>query len=155
MVETRTDTRSSTPNLLLSGLHMTALPAVSLDAITSFQGMNLNIDTEPQQYLPTSGLRYRDLMKSVFQQPATRARNCHIVTASFMGAVTDLRSQAMYGQDARLRELLQDLESDSAAAKLVLPSWFTNAARSFANGETAREHQMRLHTLIVWKGYVS
>lgn len=134
---------------------MTALPTVSLDAITSFQGVDLILETDFQQYLPTSGLRYRDLMESVFQTPATRARNCHIVAASFMGAVTDLRSQAMYGQSTRLRELLQDLESDSAAAKLVLPSWFTHAARSFATGETAREHQMRLHTLIVWEGYVS
>jgi hypothetical protein len=141
---------SSTPNLLLSGLHMTALPAVSLDAITS-QFVELDMDTEIPQYLPTSGLRYRDIMESVFQRPATRARNSHIATCSFMGAVTDLRSQAMYGQNPRLQELLQDLESDSAAAKLVLPSWFTNAARSFATGETAREHQSRLHTLLVWE----
>lgn len=129
---------------------MTALPAVSLDTITS-QSVEVNMEAEIPQYLPTSGIRYRDIVESVFHQSATRARNLHIAACSFMGAVTDLRSQAMYGQNPRLHEFLQDLESDSAAAKLVLPSWFTNAARSFATGETAREHQSRLHTLLVWE----
>jgi hypothetical protein len=124
---------------------------VSLDDITN--PLPYDSDAylaEDVQFLPSSGLKFWEVILSAFQRPATRSRNIHLAVCAFMAAVTDCRSQVLYRENPRTKRLLQDVESDSAAAKLMLPAWYTNAAQSTSNLETPREHQLRLHSLLVW-----
>jgi len=66
-----------------------------------------------------------------------------------MRAVTDVRCLVQQNSDQSLDNRLRELESDYAAARLALPTWYSNPARNFASGETEREHQDRLDTLLL------
>ncbi|KAF2804542.1 uncharacterized protein BDZ99DRAFT_147344 [Mytilinidion resinicola] len=139
-----------TSHSFASGLQKTALSMTSVAEFTNSSHIDLESLSEEPQYLPSATSKYWETMSRIFDRPSCRSRNLYIATSALMRAATDVRclvQQQNCNEDLNRR--LRELETDYAAVRLALPAWYSNPSRNLASGETEREHQDRLDTLLL------
>ncbi|KAF4535857.1 uncharacterized protein LTHEOB_12460 [Lasiodiplodia theobromae] len=129
------------------------LPSLSVSDFTESLRASTEAITGGLHPLPsTSCIKNWEIMSDTFTRYSCCNRNFYFGACHVMRAATELRSRIRLERNERvLQNLLQDFESECAAAVLALPSWVSNPVRNFAAGEAEKEHRSRLDTLLLFR----
>ncbi|GME38703.1 uncharacterized protein LTHEOB_12460 [Neofusicoccum parvum] len=129
------------------------LPFLSVSDFTESLQASTEVTTDGLHPLPSaSSIKNWEIMSEIFTRYSCRNRNFYLGACHVMRAATELRSRIPLERNQRaLQALLEEFESECAAAVFALPSWVSNPVRNFAAGEAEKEHQRRLDTLLLFR----